>query len=761
MSDDSLTMTVMDSQADSASTASTADMDVTAGENGMDDLISDSDAASFRYIRLVIYSARNVLCKDYSGFSDPYVEAKLADNWVKTRVITQTFNPDWNQEFVLRMAKSENPLDHTLCLNMWDFDGIRRAPDFLGQVNVDLTSLYNANPDVKATEQTWFQLQDRPGMAVSIKAQGNLCLGIEFINYAQARQLELIKGQGGDAGSVARYSDYSLTLKVHGTRGLLTNLKSGLRKGLYVESRVGSYANKTKKVAEKSLEGDLEVVWDKSDVVHMDDAMAVPATGGFYKSVAHHFYENAYRHLQRNGAFEEVRFIVKRSKAHVKRHAGRSGTDIVGIARIPLSRIPIHDDAAIAALAEQRAAEEAARNPPPVAEIEPELSGTEKFVDTMKDLGHTIKDSVNNLAHNIPEPMSKVLQPITAALHPHSALPASAPTGADTEVHVDEIDKEAEAAKEVAEQRFWLPLERSKGRRMGELCVSLLFTKGAAGEAVVMDDDEDEPVDGPAPEPLALPDALPIALVDESLPVSTKKLFKMMLGTDSEFVNKFFQARKYWDINMGQWTAVGGERKREVLYTMPLKKNALGPSEAACIEQYKVVSKEDGGWLVTLYVTTPKVPYGTSFHQNVQWACRSEGRGKCRLRVTGEVEFTKSPFVKGMIQKASEEGMKEAYLVYMDTLREELGSAPPVTAATVAQRAQDSAEGMHSQTRVLQGLAIGMLLMLLLLVWNVWGLRRTSTQQLQLLQQLAEASLNKMKQQGPVTADQCQSCISK
>ena len=55
------------------------------------------------------------------------------------------------------------------------------------------------------------------------------------------------------------------------------------------------------------------------------------------------------------------------------------------------------------------------------------------------------------------------------------------------------------------------------------------------------------------------------------------------------------------------WASIGGERKREVLYTMPLKKNALGPSEAACIEQYKVVSKEDGGWLVTLFVTTPKV----------------------------------------------------------------------------------------------------------------------------------------------------------
>ena len=47
-----------------------------------------------------------------------------------------------------------------------------------------------------------------------------------------------------------------------------------------------------------------------------------------------------------------------------------------------------------------------------------------------------------------------------------------------------------------------------------------ITVQGAAGEAVVMDDDEDEPADGPDPEPLALPDALPIALVDESLPTS-------------------------------------------------------------------------------------------------------------------------------------------------------------------------------------------------------------------------------------------------
>ena len=86
-------------------------------------------------------------------------------------------------------------------------------------------------------------------------------------------------------------------------------------------------------------------------------------------------------------------------------------------------------------------AEEVALQPPVQPAAEPEPTGTAKIVDTMKELGHTFKESMNNIAHNIPEPVSKVLNPITAALHPHSVAPAPSPAGADTEVHVDEIDK--------------------------------------------------------------------------------------------------------------------------------------------------------------------------------------------------------------------------------------------------------------------------------------------------------------------------------
>lgn len=51
----------------------------------------------------------------------------------------------------------------------------------------------------------------------------------------------------------------------------------------------------------------------------------------------------------------------------------------------------------------------------------------------------------------------------------------------------------------------------------------------------------------------------------------------------------------------------GDQKQRLVIYTVPVKKNALGPSEAACIEQYTVTIKQAGGWLVTLLVYTPKV----------------------------------------------------------------------------------------------------------------------------------------------------------
>ena len=81
--------------------------------------------------------------------------------------------------------------------------------------------------------------------------------------------------------------------------------------------------------------------------------------------------------------------------------------------------------------------------------------------------------------------------------------------------------------------------------------------------------------------------------------------------------------------------------------------------------------------------------------------------------------------------------MREAYATYMDILRQKLGTTAPVSAATVAQKVQDSNEGVHGRISLVQGLLLAALLLLLLLSWGVWRLERNAQAQLHLLHRLA------------------------
>ncbi|DBA74766.1 TPA: hypothetical protein ACH3X2_009289 [Trebouxia sp. C0005] len=66
--------------------------------------------------------------------------------------------------------------------------------------------------------------------------------------------------------------------------------------------------------------------------------------------------------------------------------------------------------------------------------------------------------------------------------------------------------------------------------------------------------DADEPIGVHESEPIILPDALPIALVDESLIIGCDSLFDMLLGTTSGLVSKFLQIRACHSISLGNWT---------------------------------------------------------------------------------------------------------------------------------------------------------------------------------------------------------------
>ena len=43
-------------------------------------------------------------------------------------------------------------------------------------------------------------------------------------------------------------------------------------------------------------------------------------------------------------------------------------------------------------------------------------------------------------------------------------------------------------------------------------------------------------------------------------------LWKLLWRGDSPFVEKFYAARKFTEINIGQWAVVSGKRQRQVSY---------------------------------------------------------------------------------------------------------------------------------------------------------------------------------------------------
>ena len=50
-------------------------------------------------------------------------------------------------------------------------------------------------------------------------------------------QFQITRGQGADASHAEKLKEYSLTLKLHGVRDVVSHLNSGLQSGIMVETR--------------------------------------------------------------------------------------------------------------------------------------------------------------------------------------------------------------------------------------------------------------------------------------------------------------------------------------------------------------------------------------------------------------------------------------------------------------------------------------------------------------------------------------------
>src|SRR5579862_6379466 len=129
---------------------------------------------------------------------------------------------------------------------------------------------------------------------------------------------------------------------------------------------------------------------------------------------------------------------------------------------------------------------------------------------------------------------------------------------------------------------------------------------------------------------------------------------------------------------MGDWkTAEGVKRERQVSYTKALN-NSVGPKQTKCNITEQIQTEDFNSFCVALTTTmTPDVPSGSSFQVMTKYCMMWAGGTSTRVFITCTIEWSKSSWIKGAIEKGVNEGQLAFAKDLLSELRRKLeGSSP-------------------------------------------------------------------------------------
>lgn len=162
--------------------------------------------------------------------------------------------------------------------------------------------------------------------------------------------------------------------------------------------------------------------------------------------------------------------------------------------------------------------------------------------------------------------------------------------------------------------------------------------------------------------------------LDKEFPSSIESLFNLLFK--SPLVEKMLaEKEKATELDFGQWSK-GDGASRKYSYIKALG-GSIGPKSTKCYLEDKVL-EFDFNKAVTVMTTTstPDVPSGSSFSVKTRNCITWNGPTKCRLVVTSAVEWTKSSFLKSVIDRSALDGQK-SYMEHLDeAIRAHIRSHP-------------------------------------------------------------------------------------
>ncbi|KAF9434525.1 hypothetical protein BGZ76_007867 [Entomortierella beljakovae] len=169
----------------------------------------------------------------------------------------------------------------------------------------------------------------------------------------------------------------------------------------------------------------------------------------------------------------------------------------------------------------------------------------------------------------------------------------------------------------------------------------------------------------------------PNSFMNETYPGSVQAMWKLLF--DSEFNKSFLtsESMKGADVQEEAWqNTPDGKSTKTTRYTKWLGM-PIGPKTTKAILTDVCEYKNFDDYTTTVTTTsTPDVPSGGSFTTKVRTCITWAGPNQVQVTVTGHVEFTKTSWIKGQIEKGAADGLGTHYKELNKSIRKHIASDP-------------------------------------------------------------------------------------
>ncbi|BGP30772.1 hypothetical protein JCM10296v2_002529 [Rhodotorula toruloides] len=149
--------------------------------------------------------------------------------------------------------------------------------------------------------------------------------------------------------------------------------------------------------------------------------------------------------------------------------------------------------------------------------------------------------------------------------------------------------------------------------------------------------------------------------MDTTFPGAPEKIYNLMFT--SGFMKDFWaENQKLTEIQIGDWAPQASGSNllaRSMSYIKPLN-GSIGPKSTKCLITDESVHVDFDDYVCVVTTTrTPDVPSGSAFAVKTRTSMTWAKNDHCRVVVTTGVEWSKSSFIKGIIEKSAIDGQKQ------------------------------------------------------------------------------------------------------